>query len=91
MNWIKRLLRRFESPQKQKEDHQVLLQNAKKQCCQYTVNPFLTDMRNYTQRVKIDSSPNGWSLKILTEDEIKAFLDKGICWMDYPVIYQSYD
>ena len=89
MNWIKRLLHKMKSPEKQKEDYQKMLQDARKRFCEYTENPFSTDMRNYMQRVKIESSPTGWGVRTLKPEEIKERLDKGQCWMDYPALNED--
>ena len=57
--------------------------------CEYTENPFSTDMRNYMQRVKIDNSPTGWGIKTLELEEVKKRLDSGICWLDYPALNED--
>lgn len=86
MNWIKRLLHKMKSSEKQNEE---MLQKLRKQFCEYTENPFSTDMRNYMQRVKIESSPTGWGVRILNEEEVKKRLDAGQCWIDYPALNED--
>jgi len=76
-------------PEKQKEYCEKRLQDLKKRFCEYTENPFTTNMRNYMQRVKIKTAPTGWGVKILSAEEIKKRLDNGQCWMDYPVLNED--
>lgn len=67
-----------------------ILAAARKKFCSYTTDPrFATNMRNWSQKRKSSRSPTGWGIVILKEEEVRARLDKGQCWMDYPVLNED--
>jgi len=87
-NLIKKIKCWFKSDLRE-EDYERLLQKERLRLCRYTENPFSTDLRNFMLPIINSKPPIGLSFIKLTDEQVKYFLDRGICYLDYPYLNED--